>query len=150
MKHTAILQHLPSRKKSSTLPNAEEGCHFIRVNSGRIELVSHDSCKSITPESTEKMQTDFGSNNRVFGIRLPNDIRHSWAGSFRVRNLNSPTILFSLPVIPSVCLSTNLFFSQCGHTGVSLFLAISPHFHFFSLSDSDGLDWIGPNVTLVL
>lgn len=113
--HTSqhILQQPPTgRKKSSTLPPSQDGgdigiggsgggdgsqtqdaCHFIRVNSGRIELVSKDSWKTHSAATgSSSVGADQSGNyslsqNATAADRflnrhhLKNDVRHSWCGS---------------------------------------------------------------------
>lgn len=53
------------RKKSSTLPSSDDGggCPFIRVNSGRIELVSSKDCSSTTTTATTRTTGTTGSGS---------------------------------------------------------------------------------------
>ncbi|CAL8069649.1 unnamed protein product [Orchesella dallaii] len=88
--HSYILQQPPTgRKKSSTLPASDEGdktgsqdgCHFIRVNSGRIELVSKDSWKTSSADHSGNNSPYNTAAERFLSRHLKNDVRHSWCGS---------------------------------------------------------------------
>jgi hypothetical protein len=97
-------------KKSSTLPHnngpEEGGAHpFIRVNSGRIELVSsrRESPGAVRVQSQHPNLARGGQSHPINENtvlteklrRLRNDTRHSWCGSaFRVssRSLSLPTL----------------------------------------------------------